>query len=67
MLNAVGEEVVAPLCAPSLARGITGAQALRGLTLIESDNKKVRWDIWFAADRLGVALESLRLRRTGPP
>ncbi len=49
----LGEEVVTPLCAPDLARGITSAQALRGLTLIESDNKKVRWDMWFAAN--GVA------------
>ena len=50
----LGEEVVAPLCAPPLARLITSPPALFGQTLIESDNRKVRWDMWFAANGLAV-------------
>lgn len=50
----LGEEVVAPLCVPQLARAITGPHALLSQTLIESDNKKVRWDMWFAANGLAA-------------
>lgn len=50
----LGEEVVAPLCAPQLARSVTSPRALLGQTLIESDNKKVRWDMWFAANGLAA-------------
>lgn len=48
----LGEEVVAPLCAPDLAHEIVGPSALLRQTLIESDNKKIRWDAWFAANNL---------------
>lgn len=50
----LGEEVVAPLCAPRLAHEITSPRALWSQTLIESDNKKVRWDMWFAANGLAA-------------
>ena len=39
----LGEEVVTPLCAPSLARGLHAPQDLAGRPLITSDNKMVRW------------------------
>jgi LysR family glycine cleavage system transcriptional activator len=48
----LGEEVVAPLCAPELAQKITSPAALLDQTLIESDNKKIRWDAWFAANNI---------------
>lgn len=48
----LGEEVVAPLCTADLAREIDSPSALLRQTLIESDNKKVRWDTWFAANGL---------------
>ncbi len=48
----LGEEIVTPLCAPHLARAITSPAGLLDQTLIESDNKKVRWDAWFAANGL---------------
>jgi LysR family glycine cleavage system transcriptional activator len=50
----LGEEIVAPLCAPALAAGIASPDALLRQTLIESDNKKVRWDAWFAANDLAA-------------
>ena len=46
----LGTEVVTPLCAPSLASEIRSPRALLRQTLIESDNKKVRWPQWFAAN-----------------
>lgn len=48
----LGTEVVTPLCAPALAPNIRSARDLYGHTLIESDNKKVRWPAWFAANAL---------------
>lgn len=48
----LGEEVVTPLCSPLLARAIGSAAALLTETLIESDNKKIRWDAWFTANHL---------------
>lgn len=48
----LGEEVVEPLCTPELAANIADPASLLGQTLIESDNKKVRWDAWFAANGL---------------
>nr|WP_237480615.1 LysR substrate-binding domain-containing protein [Lichenibacterium sp. 6Y81] len=48
----LGEEVVTPLCAPSLAPSITSAESLLGLVLIQSDRKQVRWPDWFAANGL---------------
>jgi LysR family transcriptional regulator, glycine cleavage system transcriptional activator len=48
----LGEEVVTPLCAPALAAEIRTPRCLLSKTLIESDNKKVRWPSWFAANGL---------------
>jgi DNA-binding transcriptional LysR family regulator len=48
----LGTEVVTPLCAPSLAPGIRSTRDLFSQTLIESDNKRVRWPAWFAANGL---------------
>jgi len=48
----LGTETVTPLCAPSLARGIRSPRALLQQVLIESDNKQVRWNDWFAANGL---------------
>lgn len=50
----LGTEVVAPLCAPALAPGIRAAGDLLAYTLIESDNKRVRWPDWFAANGLAA-------------
>src|SRR5579875_436457 len=52
MVLPLGEEIVEPLCTPELAEKIVDPASLLGLTLIESDNKKVRWDTWFAANGL---------------
>lgn len=48
----LGTEVVTPLCCPELAPNIRTARDLLGQTLIESDNKKIRWTDWFAANGL---------------
>lgn len=48
----LGTEVVTPLCAPALASSIRAPADLLKQTLIESDNKKVRWPAWFAANGL---------------
>jgi LysR family transcriptional regulator, glycine cleavage system transcriptional activator len=45
----LGTEVVTPLCSPELAPAIRSPRDLYAQTLIESDNKKVRWTDWFAA------------------
>lgn len=50
----LGTEVVAPMCAPALAAGITDAAALRDQVLIESAVKRVRWPAWFAANGLSA-------------
>lgn len=49
----LGEEIVMPLCAPELAARITSPADLLELDLIESDNKRVRWNDWFEAN--GIA------------
>lgn len=46
----LGEETVTPLCAPALAERIASPRDLLARTLIESDNKQVRWPAWFAAN-----------------
>lgn len=46
----LGEETVTPLCAPDLAAQITGPKDLLERDLIESDNKRVRWNNWFQAN-----------------
>jgi LysR family glycine cleavage system transcriptional activator len=48
----LGEEWVAPLCSPALANSIRTPGELAMQMLIESDNKKIRWDDWFAANGL---------------
>ena len=48
----LGEETVAPLCAPALASRITSAADLRGMPLIESESKRIRWPDWFALNGL---------------
>jgi LysR family transcriptional regulator, glycine cleavage system transcriptional activator len=48
----LGTETVTPLCAPELAPQIRTPAALLAQPLIESDNKKVRWSGWFAANGL---------------
>lgn len=46
----LGEETVTPLCAPEMAAKITTPHDLLALDLIESDNKRVRWNNWFDAN-----------------
>ena len=48
----LGEETVTPMCAPALAPRIASPRDLLRQTLIESDNKGVRWPAWFAANGL---------------
>jgi len=50
----LGEEWVAPLCSPAVAEAIQTPAALASQTLIESDNKRVRWSDWFAANGLAA-------------
>lgn len=50
----LGTEVVTPLCCPELAPAIRSPRDLLGQVLIESDNKKVRWTDWFAANGLAA-------------
>jgi DNA-binding transcriptional LysR family regulator len=61
----LGTEVVTPLCSPDLAPAIRGARDLFAQTLIESDNKKVRWTDWFAAnDSVAPELRGPRFDRS---
>lgn len=48
----LGTEIITPLCAPALAASIRSPSDLLQQTLIESDNKKVRWPAWFEANGL---------------
>lgn len=48
----LGEETVTPLCAPEVAENIRTIEDLKSAKLIESDNKRVRWAGWFAANDL---------------
>ena len=50
----LGTETVTPLCAPALAEHIRLPSDLPAHTLIESDNKRVRWPDWFAANGLAA-------------
>lgn len=50
----LGEETVTPLCSPGFAEQIRSPRDLLGLSLIESDNKQVRWPAWFAANGLNA-------------
>jgi LysR family transcriptional regulator, glycine cleavage system transcriptional activator len=48
----LGEETVAPLCTPELARGIKAPMDLFAHILIESETKQIRWSDWFARNGL---------------
>ncbi|MFL5279866.1 MAG: LysR substrate-binding domain-containing protein [Rhodopila sp.] len=48
----LGAETVTSLCAPAMAERIRTPHDLLAETLIESDNKGVRWPAWFAANGL---------------
>jgi LysR family transcriptional regulator, glycine cleavage system transcriptional activator len=48
----LGTETVTPLCAPALAAEIRSPRDLLRHSLVESDNKRVRWPAWFAANGL---------------
>jgi DNA-binding transcriptional LysR family regulator len=48
----LGEETVTPLCSPELARRINAPRDLYDCVLIESDNKQIRWPVWFARNAL---------------
>jgi LysR family transcriptional regulator, glycine cleavage system transcriptional activator len=48
----LGEETVTPLCSPKFAALIRRPEDLLHHALIDSDNKKVRWPDWFAANGL---------------
>lgn len=50
----LGEEIVTPLCIPKLASLIRRPEDLLRHALIDSDNKKVRWPDWFAANGLSA-------------
>jgi LysR family transcriptional regulator, glycine cleavage system transcriptional activator len=50
----LGTETVTPLCAPAVAAAIRAPDDLFRQTLIESDNKKVRWPAWFTANGLAA-------------
>jgi len=61
----LGEEVVTPLCAPSLAQKIRTLDDLAAHTLITSDNKLVRWNDWFAANGVAApAVQGMRFDRS---
>ena len=58
-------ETVTPLCTPALAAGIAQPADLLAQTLIQSDNKQIRWPDWFAANGLPVPrLHGLRFDRS---
>jgi LysR family glycine cleavage system transcriptional activator len=46
----LGTELVTPMCSPEIASEITTPRSLMKQTLIDSDNKRVRWTTWFAAN-----------------
>jgi len=48
----LGEETVRPLCSPELAETIRTPADLLVRDLIESENKRVRWNGWFAENGL---------------
>ncbi|MCJ2103782.1 LysR substrate-binding domain-containing protein [Methylobacterium sp. E-046] len=48
----LGLETVTPLCDPARAATIREPADLRAHTLIQSDNKQVRWTHWFEHNRL---------------
>lgn len=48
----LGDERVTPVCAPDLAARIAAPADLFELELIESEHKRVRWNMWFEANGL---------------
>lgn len=54
VVEPLGEELVTPLCAPALAEGLRVPADLLARILIRSDNKRVRWPDWFAANGLAA-------------
>ncbi|KTR03701.1 LysR family transcriptional regulator [Aureimonas ureilytica] len=52
VIEPLGEEIVTPLCTPKVAEGIRVPADLLTRILIRSDNKRVRWPDWFAANGL---------------
>jgi DNA-binding transcriptional LysR family regulator len=50
----LGEEIIRPMCAPSLAGAIREPADLLKLPLIESEQKRVRWNAWFATNALSA-------------
>jgi LysR family transcriptional regulator, glycine cleavage system transcriptional activator len=50
----LGEEKVQPMCAPSMAGAIYDPADLLKKPLIESEQKRVRWNAWFAANGLSA-------------
>src|SRR4051794_3017883 len=50
----LSEEIVTPLCTPSLAAAIESPADLLRHQLIQSDNKQVRWPAWFELNGIAV-------------
>ena len=48
----LGEETIAPMCAPDVAATITTPSDLFDYPLIQSDSKRIRWADWFDANGL---------------
>ena len=48
----LGEETIAPMCAPELAATITTPADLFDHVLIQSDSKQIQWSDWFTANGL---------------
>jgi LysR family transcriptional regulator, glycine cleavage system transcriptional activator len=46
----LGEETIAPMCAPGLAATITSPSDLFDHVLIQSDSKQIQWSDWFTAN-----------------
>jgi len=47
------EEVVAPICSPSMAQRLQRPRDLHRLPLIRSDFKRIQWKDWFELNNLG--------------
>jgi LysR family transcriptional regulator, glycine cleavage system transcriptional activator len=50
----LGEELVQPMCAPAMAGEIYEPSDLLKKPLIESEQKRVRWNAWFAGNGLSA-------------
>ena len=61
----LGEETVAPLCTPDIAKRIRKPKDLYGQVLIRSEVKRVQWHQWFAANGLeSPAIHGMRFDRS---